>query len=46
VAEQLTIASLTIADSSVPRRQTQQSSIVNPTIVNIPQGGRSARACR
>jgi aryl-alcohol dehydrogenase-like predicted oxidoreductase len=36
VADQLTIGSLTIDDSSVPRRQTQQSSIANSAIVNSP----------
>jgi hypothetical protein len=35
VAGQLTICSLTIDDFSVPRRQTQQSSIGNPAIVNF-----------
>jgi hypothetical protein len=35
VAGQLTICSLTIDHFSVPRRQTQQSSIGNPTIVNF-----------
>jgi pilus assembly protein CpaC len=41
VADQVTISSLTIDDSSVPRRQTQQSSMVDPAIVNSP--GTAAR---
>jgi hypothetical protein len=36
VAGQLMIESLTIDDLSVPRRQAQQSSIVNSAIVNFP----------
>jgi hypothetical protein len=36
MAGQLTICSLTIDDFSVPRRQTQQSSIGNPAIANFP----------
>jgi len=36
IAGQLMICSLTIDDFSAPLRQTQQSSIGNPAIVNFP----------